>query len=343
MKASDVMTTAVVSIGPETPTGEVAKILGDNGISAVPVIDAAGAPIGMVSEGDLIGRDEPARNSRQDWWLTLVAEGEALNPDFLASLRGPKPTAGDVMASPVVTVGANTELSEIAKLLTAHRIKRVPVVRDGHVVGIVSRADLVRALAEQAEAKPVPNRNGGHFAETLAGIDQRFFHLQRDHGEERLPAVSPRADPDDAKPTAAEFHGLIAEHAHKQMQDQQEHRQALTTQRGKRVAELTDRHISDADWRSLLHGARQAAEQGGKEFMLLDFPGTLCGDGGRAVNSDLPEWPATLRGEAAELYLRWEQDLKPHGFHLGARFLDFPGGMPGDIGLFLLWGDGPGP
>ena len=88
-----------MSIDPETPTGEVAKILGDNGISAVPVIDAAGAPIGMVSEGDLIGRDEPARNSRRDWWLTLVAEGEALNPDFLASLGGPKPTAGDVMAS----------------------------------------------------------------------------------------------------------------------------------------------------------------------------------------------------------------------------------------------------
>jgi hypothetical protein len=51
-----------------------------------------------------------------------------------------------------------------------------------------------------------------------------------------------------------------------------------------------------------------------------------------------PDWPATLRGEAAEVYLRWSQDLKPHGFHLAARILDFPCGMPGDVGLFLVWG-----
>jgi hypothetical protein len=52
-----------------------------------------------------------------------------------------------------------------------------------------------------------------------------------------------------------------------------------------------------------------------------------------------PRWPGTLRGEAAEIYLRWERDLKPHGFHLTARVLDFPGGIPGDIGLFLVWGE----
>ena len=52
-----------------------------------------------------------------------------------------------------------------------------------------------------------------------------------------------------------------------------------------------------------------------------------------------PRWPGTLRGEAAEIYLRWERDLKPHGFHLSARVLDFPGDLPGDIGLFLVWGE----
>jgi hypothetical protein len=73
--------------------------------------------------------------------------------------------------------------------------------------------------------------------------------------------------------------------------------------------------------------------------MLLRFPGELCSDGGRAVNVPDPNWPQTLRGEAAEMYLRWERDLKPCGFHLAARIVDFPGGMPGNIGLFLIWGE----
>jgi hypothetical protein len=89
----------------------------------------------------------------------------------------------------------------------------------------------------------------------------------------------------------------------------------------------------------MLHNARQAAESGFKELILLRFPSQLCSDGGRAINAAEHDWPATLRGEAAELYLRWERELKPNGFRLAARVLDFPGGMPGDIGLFLLWGD----
>ena len=62
------------------------------------------------------------------------------------------------------------------------------------------------------------------------------------------------------------------------------------------------------------------------------------GRGGRAINVSEADWPATLRGEAAEVYLRWQHQLKPHGFHLSASVLEFPGGMPGDIGLFLGWG-----
>jgi CBS domain-containing protein len=147
MNAGDIMTTEVVSISPELPTNKVAQLLGEKGISAVPVVDDAGAPIGMVSEGDLIGRNEAEREARRDWWLTLLAEGEMLNPDFLASLRSPERMARDTMSAPVVTVGEETDINEIARLLTAHRIKRVPVVRDGRIVGIVSRADLVRALA----------------------------------------------------------------------------------------------------------------------------------------------------------------------------------------------------
>jgi hypothetical protein len=103
------------------------------------------------------------------------------------------------------------------------------------------------------------------------------------------------------------------------------------------VADLINHHISDENWRDLMHQARQAAQRGEKEFLLLRFPTQLCSDVGRAINVGEPNWPTTLRGEAAEIYLRWEQALKPHGFGLRARILEFPGGMPGDSGLFLTW------
>jgi len=334
MKARDVMTTTVVSVRLDTPTREVAKLLSDKGISAVPVLDTAGAPVGMISEGDLIGRDEAAREARRDWWLTLLAEGEELSRDFLATLHAPERTARDVMVSPVITADEDTEISDIAKSLTVHRIKRVPVVRDGRVVGIVSRADLVRALAMGDVAAPAPT--GGGFGETLAGLDERFLHRRRRQDEGPQSAASP--EPDANRLNVADFRALVADHEHKRTAQQQQQRAALAEQRSQHVAELIHRHISDVGWRALVQHARQAAEQGEKEFMLLQFPAALCSDGGRAINSYRPEWPETLRGEAAELYSRWASDMKPHGFELTARVLDFPGGMLGDVGLFLVWG-----
>src|SRR6266852_7560827 len=138
------MTRVVVSVTSDTPMRKIAALLVEKGISAVPVVDDSGVPIGIVSEGDLIGRKEAECEAREDWWLTILAEGEDLSPDFLASLN--YPTARDLMSAPVITVHEETNLAEIARILTTHRIKRVPVVRDGCIVGIVSRADLVRAL-----------------------------------------------------------------------------------------------------------------------------------------------------------------------------------------------------
>jgi CBS domain-containing protein len=334
MKARDVMTATVVSVGPDTPTGEIAKLLRDHGISAVPVVDAAGTPMGMVSEGDLIGRDETEREARRDWWLTLLAEGGTLSADFLASLQAPERRASDVMAAPMVTVGEDTEISDIARSLTAYRIKRVPVLHDGRIVGIVSRADLVRALAAEAP-KPAAG-DGGMLAEAFAGLDRHFLHGPT-AADQPEPLAQLRAA-DAPGPTASDFRGLMADHEHKKLEHSQELRLAAAEQRRERVAALIDLHISDENWRALLHQARQSAEQGEKEFMLLRFPSQLCGDGGRAINMSETGWSETLRGEAGELYLRWERDLKPQGFPLGARVLDFPGGMPGDIGLFLFWG-----
>jgi CBS domain-containing protein len=156
MNARDVMTRDVVSVKSDTPMRKIAALLVEKGISAVPVVDDSGVPIGIVSEGDLIGRKQAECEAREDWWLTVLAEGEALSPDFLASLD--YPTARDLMSAPVITVHEETNLAEIARILTTHRIKRIPVVRDGCTVGIVSRADLVRALLARPDISVVEER-----------------------------------------------------------------------------------------------------------------------------------------------------------------------------------------
>jgi CBS domain-containing protein len=148
MNASDVMTKNVISVGPETPTRAVAKLLLDKGISAIPVVDEAGVALGMVSEGDLIRREIKILAASKAWWLEMLAEGEDLATEFLDYLRTSDRPVREVMTTPVVTVAEDTPVQAIAEILQEHRIKRVPVLRNGRVVGIVSRADLVRALAQ---------------------------------------------------------------------------------------------------------------------------------------------------------------------------------------------------
>ena len=337
MRAREIMTADVVSVAPETSTREVARLLVARGISAVPVVDATGSPIGMISEGDLISRNDSDRRARRDWWLTLLAEGEELHPDFLATLRDSVQPVRDVMSSPVVTVGEDTELSDIARLLVSHRIKRVPVVRDGRVVGIVSRADLVRALAASEEAeRRTPPRHSGLFADALNGIDEQFQRLRNRHLGHAVSGPLP-TPVDEARLTVDDFRSLVADHAQLAARRKTAEEQARAEQRRHRLADLIDQHITDAGWRELIHRAHRAAERGEHEFLLLRFPSALCSDGGRAINGGQAGWPRTLRGEAAELYLRWERDLKPQGFPITAQVLDFPHGMPGDIGLFLDW------
>jgi CBS domain-containing protein len=334
MKAHEVMITEVIAVRPDASAKDIARLLLEHGISAVPVLDSTGAPIGMVSEGDLISRDEAAREARRDWWLAALAEGESLSPDFLFSLRRPEGTASDIMSRPVVTIGEDTETTEIARLLRAYRIKRVPVLRDGKMVGIVSRENLLRALAEE-EAPRDATPKAGFLAGVLSGLDRHFEHPHHESAPSRA-ASAPRSD--DTHLTVADFRRLVADHDDKDRQHREAVRQKAAEERRRQVAALVDQHLSDDGWRNLVHQARMAAEQGKVEFLLLRFPSQLCSDRGRAINVAEPDWPATLHGEAAELYLRWERDLKPQGFHLAAQVLDYPGGVPGDIGLFLVWG-----
>ena len=151
MFAADVMTHDVVTVHAETTVKEIAEILLAKGISGVPVVDAAGALVGIVSEGDLIHRIESDTERRRSWWLELFADREKLAQEFIKSHAR---KAGDVMTRRVVTVKPDTPLGEVSMLLEQHRIKRVPVVDGGKIVGIVSRGNLLKALVRGREGMP---------------------------------------------------------------------------------------------------------------------------------------------------------------------------------------------
>jgi CBS domain-containing protein len=185
--AHDVMTAKVITVGPDEPARAVARLLLDNGISAVPVIDSEGTPIGMVSEGDLIDRDEMERLSRHDWWLAVMTGAQPLDDKFLARLGATDRSARDVMTAPLVTVTERTDVADIARLLGIHHIKRVPAVRDGIIVGIVSRADLLGVVA--AGQKPSAVASGAAQSGFFAGL---FSKSHRPTGATVRSAPRPR-------------------------------------------------------------------------------------------------------------------------------------------------------
>jgi CBS domain-containing protein len=144
MRAMDVMTSRVVTIDAEASVQTAAKLMAEHGISALPVVDREKRVIGMVSEGDLLHRTETGTDQRRAWWLDLLSSTNELAGDYVKS-HGSR--VGDVMTRDVVSVTEETPVADIAILLDTNRIKRVPVLNHGRLVGIVSRANLVRALA----------------------------------------------------------------------------------------------------------------------------------------------------------------------------------------------------
>lgn len=144
MLARDVMTASVVTVRPDTDVRDIAALLLERRISAVPVTDDGGHVLGIVSEGDLINRPDGDTSHRGSWWLELVRGAESQALDYLKT-HGRR--AEDVMTREVISVSEDTPISEIASLLEKRHIKRVPVLREGRLAGIVSRADLLRGLS----------------------------------------------------------------------------------------------------------------------------------------------------------------------------------------------------
>lgn len=176
MQAKDIMTSTVVTVHPDDLVADVAAEFLDRRISGAPVIDRNGQLVGFVSEGDLIRREESAAG--QSWWLRLVADKTS---EFVHA-HGTR--VRDVMSPTVVSIDEETSIADTARILEKNKIKRVPVLRDGRVVGIVSRADLLRALVA---IEPVISR---HLSNDDRQIRARIVGLLNKQTTVSLQAVS---------------------------------------------------------------------------------------------------------------------------------------------------------
>jgi CBS domain-containing protein len=158
MIASDVMTRNVISVSPDATIADAVELMLERGISGLLVVDTSGTLVGIVTEGDLLRRDELGTRRQQSWWLRLIASPGRQAADFTRT-HGRK--VADVMTHYVLSVNAKSPLTDIVAMMEEHRVKRVPVLDGDHVVGVVSRADLLRALSVAARERGAASADDG--------------------------------------------------------------------------------------------------------------------------------------------------------------------------------------
>jgi CBS domain-containing protein len=156
MKASEIMARNVIAIRAEASVNEAVRLMLQHKISGLPVVNAADELVGIVTEGDFLRRAETGTETQRPRWLQLLMGTGKLADDYVRS-HGRKVAA--IMTDNVVTVGEDAALGEVVKAMEKWRIKRVPVIRDRKVVGLISRSDLLRAFARAiptVAATPAP-------------------------------------------------------------------------------------------------------------------------------------------------------------------------------------------
>ena len=330
LTASDVMSAPVVTAREDEPVREAARRMLEHSVGAMPVVSAAGAAIGMVSDGYLLGHRQ--RDPRREWWLDLFAEGAAqvARPQFVDN----RPVR-EVMSAPLIAVSPRTPVAECAELMRLNHVKRLPVIAEGELVGLVSRADLVGLVETLTPSAPEKEGNSlVHFLEGLIG-GASLNGLPRHRPAARAVTAKPR-------PPAFTAQAFRQEAEQYEIERQARLEAERTAARLKRQRELKERlqaHVDEALWRDLIDHAEAAAARGEMEMQLLQFPCALCTDGGRMIDVHEAGWETTLRGEPAEIYARWREELKPAGFRLDARIVGYDDqGAIAEAGLFLQWG-----
>lgn len=143
MKAADIMTRRVVTVHPDTPVRDAVHLMLQNDMSGLPVVERDGTLTGIVTEGDFLRRAELGTERKRRRWLEMLIGPHRLADEYVQSHAK---TVGEVMTQDVVTAAPDAPLDQIVAAMERHRVKRIPVVREGRLVGIVSRANLLRAL-----------------------------------------------------------------------------------------------------------------------------------------------------------------------------------------------------
>ncbi len=309
MIARDLLNSDAPFVTANADINYVARLLEECACGAISVVDDNLAPIGMITRKNI-----EALNAKNAPQIGAI-------PEFL--LKGRKQfvtnsndlTLSDVMTRKPVFVSEDAALVDIARLMEQHKLKRIPVVGGDRFIGLVLRKNVMLALSDPGKQDAI-------------SIDRASSLLEISE----YPHLYPE------KFSAENFRALVAAHEHKMAQERTEQSQVARENRAARIRELQNKSLADSHWRQMLINARNAANAGLTEYLLIRFPSQLCLDGGRAINAPDPDWPKTLRGEPADVFQRWRNELHPQGFKIAAQIINFPDGMPGDAALFLIWG-----
>jgi CBS domain-containing protein len=215
------MTSTITTVGPEATVEEVAQTLLERRISAMPVVDTNGSVIGIISEGDLMRRAELGTERHRSWWLSIIG---GPTEKAAAYIKSHGRSASDVMTKDVIVVDEDTGLEEIAALLEEHGIKRVPVVKTGQLVGIVSRANLLQGLVSARIVKTSgPNdetiRHTVRFVlQRGAGVRDKFIDIVVLDGVVHLwGSVASEVEKNAARLAAEGVSGVLEVHDHLQV------------------------------------------------------------------------------------------------------------------------------
>ena len=164
MRAHQIMTKPVITVGPEATIVEAANIMLQKHISGLPVVDSSGELVGIVSEGDFIRRSEIGTQRKRGRWLRFILGPGKSAADFVQE-HGRR--VSEVMTKDPLTITEDTAMPEIVELMERNNVKRLPVLHDGKLVGIVSRANLLQAVASLAREVPDPTADDDHIRDRI--------------------------------------------------------------------------------------------------------------------------------------------------------------------------------
>jgi len=333
-RASDVMTSPVVTVGPDDTARAAAEAMLRLHVSGLPVVDGEGRPLGVVSESDFRFSDAATRDRQREAWVAILAGGQDIAANYLDALEREGETVRQIMSKPALCVDQDASIAEVADLMTERRVKRILVTRLGVVVGVITRADLLRFFAPKERHPAMP-------------VTAEAFDVLREDIRVALAKLRPAATPPPPAPPAKAPEGAVTGASLKELVNAFERNKSKLHEDASRqsrensdglVKSLLAARFTDAEFAHLMARAGEAARRGETGVTAIVFPAALCVDGGRAINLPDPDWPATLRGKAADFFLRWDKELRPLGFALSARISSFPDGFPGDAELSLVWG-----